>query len=188
MVTHDTPSDIEARSNRLKLSERAHFCGSGSKGSYQCPQAENTPSKAWAKKIPRPNRPITAVTVSNIASILPTPRTRKHRCDPAQSKGFREGVAHSRSGGDFQQQVSQKGPARLRLTLRANGLRRQPLIYHDRRLPISALFRLRYRPQLVRGVVHRGGSEPVAACVQAANRLNGNWGRWGFDTQIAWSG
>jgi hypothetical protein len=43
---------------------------------------DRTPSNAWAMKIPAPTRPITAVTISNIANILCAP----HEPNDAQAR------------------------------------------------------------------------------------------------------
>src|SRR6185312_2099130 len=55
---------------------------------------DRTPSNAWARKIPAPTRPITAVTISNIAVVLCAPaQAHQTTSVPAQSKRFRTAVA-----------------------------------------------------------------------------------------------
>jgi len=59
----------------------------------------------------------------------------------------------------------------------------QPLIHQPMALPISAVFRLRYRHCLMRRWAH-WGELAVRAQHWARGRWNGSWGGWGFDGQI----
>jgi hypothetical protein len=68
-----------------------------------------------------------------------------------------------------------------------DGKSMQLLIHHQNGLPISAVFRLRYRHCLMRRWAH-WGELAVRAQHWARGRWNGNWGGWGFDGQIRWSG
>jgi hypothetical protein len=65
---------------------------------------KKTLSNAWARKIPAPTRPISAVTVSIIANILCEPRGDKTTWHPAQSKGFPKHKTESKWTEDSAQQ------------------------------------------------------------------------------------
>ena len=97
-IAHDTPSDLNARPNCLRLSERAtsieaiHVTRRGQ-------TRERIPSNACARKIPAPIRAITAVIVSNIANVLCAPRTRRRRwrrCTVKKIQGGRNTMACDR--------------------------------------------------------------------------------------------
>jgi hypothetical protein len=106
---------------------------------------DNTPSKMWAMKIPAPTRPITAVTISNIANILCAP----HEQNDAQARTVKRiSRARRTEGGKWGFSATgcaKTGQGRLLIVAEL-----QPFIHQAEADPISAVISLRYLYNLMR--------------------------------------
>jgi hypothetical protein len=142
-VAHDAPSDSQCSSELIKVFGTSLF----EKKPIHAAAAyvrERIPSNAWARKIPAPTRPISAVMVSNIANVLCAPRESKRRACPHSQKDSGDARPHS----PRPRILRNRCPKTRQLVRRVPT--RQPLANHRKGLPISAAIPMRYRRERVR--------------------------------------
>jgi hypothetical protein len=112
MITHDTPTALDAGPNSLKISEPASlhevlFAAAADQA------LERKPSNAWARKMPMLIRPKTAVTASFIANVLHAPaQTERSPCCTVKRNSYEDRKSHRTD--DLAQQFRLPGGANRR--------------------------------------------------------------------------